>query len=116
MSDMLPREVQEGLDEARKRARRAARRTRVRMGDELFAIRDLHAGGFLMDRLSDRRLRGHVDIYDGARHLCRALIVASAEEGDAMRYEFKQTTQVTDAPAADYPRDPDAPAGLIGQV
>lgn len=115
MSEMLPLEVREGLEQARRMARRASRRTRVRIGEDTFPIRDLHPGGFLMDRPDHRRLRGHVDVFDGARHLFRALIVASAQEGDAMRYEFKQTTPATEAPALDYARDPGAPAGLIGR-
>jgi len=116
MTDMLPQEVREGLETARRQALRASRRTRVRMGGALFPIRDLHAGGFVMDSDGQYRLRGHVDIFDGTRHLFRALIVASAEEGAATRYEFKQTTPAADAPAPDYARAPEAPAGLIARA
>lgn len=116
MTEFLPREVREGLEEARRRARRTSRRTRVRMDGEMFPIRDLGERGFLMDLPERRRLRGLVDVFDGTRHLFRALIVASAEEDDGMRYEFKLTTPASDAPALDYARAPDAPAGLLGGV
>ena len=40
-------------------------------------------------------------------------IIASAEEGGEMQYEFKRATPVAGAAALDFVRRSDAPAGLI---
>jgi len=41
------------------------------------------------DRQPPPQLRGRVDLYDGARHLFQCLIVAVAQEGDEMIFDFK---------------------------
>ena len=58
-------------------------------------------------------LRGLVDLYDGARHLKRCLIVASEEEGDEMRYELKVVNEASGEQPVDFERDPHTPIGLI---
>jgi hypothetical protein len=115
MTEFLPREVREGLELARKRDLRRKSRLRVRVGDAVFPILRFREDGFSLDVENAPHLRGHVDIFDGARHLYQALIVASEIEGAEMSYEFKRSTAATDRAALDYPRDDAAPSGLIGR-
>jgi hypothetical protein len=61
------------------------------------------------------QLRGLVDLYDGSRHLYQCLIVASEEEGDEMRYEFKRNTPAVDSAPLDFERDANKPVALIGR-
>ncbi|MGG7645184.1 hypothetical protein ACQ5SP_10300 [Rhodovulum sp. YNF3179] len=115
MNDMLPKHVREGLEQARKRDLRRKSRLRVRVGDEVFPILRMEEDGFTLDAENAPHLRGNVDIYEGQRHLCQALIVASALEGDEMSYEFKRQTAAVDAAPLDYSRDENAPVALIGK-
>jgi len=56
-----------------------------------------------------------VDLYDGSRHLYQCLIVASEEEGDEMRYEFKRNTPAVDSAPLDFERGANKPVALIGR-
>jgi len=110
----LPKDVHDGLEAARTARRKTRSRLRVRAGGHEFVILRHWANGFALAAEDAPRLPGRVDLYDGSRHLCQALILASTEEGGERVFEFKYATPVTDiAPAADFARDPDAPAGLL---
>jgi len=113
MTDMLPREVREGLELARRSARRRKSRLRLHVGDRTYPILRFSHDGFQLDIEDAPHLRGHVDIYEGHRHLYQALIVAAAREGDCMSYEFKRSTPATDHAPLDYFRADDAPVALI---
>lgn len=116
MSMYLPQEVRDGLELARKKALRQASRLRVRIGDEQVPILRFADTEFVVDLANAPSLRGFVDIYDGARHLYQALILASHEDGDQMVYEFKRMTATAERPALDYERADDAPVALIGRA
>ena len=116
MSDYLPKEVREGLEAARKLKLRKQSRLRVRAGDRTFTILRSWNDGFSLDSEDAGRLRGHVDLYDGARHLSRALIVASVEDEGETVYEYKRATAVSDRAALDYSKDDEAPVALIGSA
>lgn len=111
--DFLPKEVREGLELARKRDLKRRARLRVRTGDGVYPILRLWDAGFTVERESADQLRGFVDIYDGARHLYQALIVASQDDGFAMSFDFKRFTVATDRPALDYDQPDDAPVALL---
>ena len=115
MSTYLPQEVREGLAIAQ--ARKARKQSRLRVGTGATAVPILSFGStiFSVERINAPVLRGFVDIYDGAKHLYQALIIASAEEGDRMVYEFKRMTATATGPALDYDQPDDTPVGLIGQ-
>ncbi len=115
MSMFLPQEVRDGLAMARAKKAKKDSRLRVGMGPTAVPILSFGADIFSVERVNAPELRGLVDIYDGSKHLYQALIVASAEEGDRMVYEFKRMTATTDGPALDYDRPDDAPVGLITQ-
>lgn len=113
MTTFLPKEVQEGLDQARKRDQRRRARHRVMVGDIAYPVLDLQDGGFALDIQNAPKLRGLVDLYDGSRHLCQCLIVASEADGPLMRYEFKRSTVAVDRAPLDFVREPDAPIAYI---
>ncbi|QBY01771.1 hypothetical protein E2K80_14425 [Rhodophyticola sp. CCM32] len=102
MTDFLPKDVLEGLKAARKRDLKRRAHRRVHVGDEVYPILDYGEDGFAVDAETAPRLRGLVDIYDGPRHLYQALIMASAHEGDLMRYEYKRNTPAADHPPVDF--------------
>ena len=113
MTTFLPKEVQDGLEAARKAALKRSTRLRVKIGDDVLPILRFSGSTFSMDVEDAPRLRGLVDIYDGPRHLYQALIVACAEEDGERRYEFKRATRPEQGPAPDHVQDGPAIAGLL---
>lgn len=113
MSEYLPKEVRAGLELARKESLKKRSRLRVEVGGQTFTILRYWEDGFALDREDAPRLRGLVDVYDGARHMSECLIVASAVEGEEMVYEFKRETPALSSPPLDYKRDEDAPVALL---
>lgn len=116
MTTFLTRELQEGLDAARKLAAKKKSRLKVEVGQESWPVLRMWQGGFALDADVAPHLRGLVDLYDGSRHLMQALVVASEEEGGELRFEFKRATRAEERPAIDYERDENAPVGLIGYL
>ena len=114
MSTFLPPDVQAGLDAARKKALQDNHRLRVQAGENVYRIVHAWENGFSLDRDVGQTLRGRVDLYDGARHLSQCLIIASEEEGDLMRFEYKRMTEAANEQPLDFVRAEDAPIALIG--
>lgn len=114
MSTFLPPDVQAGLDAARKKALRDNHRLRVQAGEKVFRVMHAWENGFSLDRAEAHTLPGRVDIYDGARHLSQCLIIASEEDGDFMRFEYKRMTDASNEQPLDFVRDENAPVALIG--
>lgn len=113
MLEFLPKEVREGLDAARKREQKRRSRLRVQVGDAVFPIQRFWDDGFALDAALTPRLRGLVDVYDGARHIFQCLIVASTTEGDSLVCEFKRSTPVMDTAPLDFWRDENAPVAYL---
>lgn len=113
MYRFLPEAVRQGLEEARKNALRRKGRLSVRDGDDSYRILRFWDGGFALDSQGSDRLRGHVDIYDGPRHLYQCLVVSSVEGDDERVFEFKWLTPVADRPAADFVQKDFVPAALL---
>jgi hypothetical protein len=113
MSDFLPDAVRQELAAARKSARRKRATRVVHVGDEAYPILEMTEDGFSVEADTAPKLRGFIDIYDGPRHLYQALIVASEEIGDMMRYEFKRNTAAAASAPVDFERPDDRPAGLL---
>ena len=114
MNDYLPPEIAAALKAARKQAMANSSRLRINAGDEIYPIVRLWDEGFALDLENAPRLRGLVDVYDGAKHLMQCLIVASSEEAGEMTYEFKRATAANDTAPLDYERAVDAPVALLG--
>jgi len=113
MSSFLPESLREELAAARKSNRRRKATRVVHVGDEAFPILEMGEDGFSVDAEDAPRLRGLIDIFDGPRHLYQALIVASAQEGDLMRYEFKRNTAASNKAPVDFEEGEDRPVGLL---
>jgi hypothetical protein len=113
MSDFLPDSVRTELAAAQKNARRKRATRVVHIGDEAYPILEMTEDGFSVDADTAPKLRGFIDIYDGPRHLYQALIVASEQVGDLMRYEFKRNTAASASAPVDFERGEDRPSGLL---
>ena len=102
MYTFLPEAVRQGLEDARKAALRRKDRLSVRDGDATHRIRRLWDGGFALDLKGSDKLRGHVDIYDGPKHLYQCLVVSAVADDEERVFEFKwliagRGTRVADA-------------------
>jgi len=115
MSTYVSKEISAELDAARIASLKKSSRLRVEMGDKTYRILKLWKDGFAVEAESTPRLRGLVDIFDGANHLYQCLIVADEEDGGQMRYEFKRSTVAADKAPLDFYRAPDAPIALLGK-
>ncbi|MES2844401.1 MAG: hypothetical protein V4747_05175 [Pseudomonadota bacterium] len=113
MLEFLPKEVREGLDAARKRDQKKRARMRVQVGEAVFPVLRFWDDGMALDATLTPRLRGLVDVYDGARHVFQCLIVASTEENGELVCDFKRVTAVSEKPPLDFWRDENAPVGWI---
>ncbi|MCR9150910.1 MAG: hypothetical protein NXH83_12095 [Rhodobacteraceae bacterium] len=115
MSEYLPREVRDGLEEARKRDLRRRARWRVMAGDDVYPILRMWDEGFALDAEEVSQLRGLVDVYDGARHVSQCLIIASDVSEGELICTMKRATHAIDAAPVDFERDEAAPVALIPQ-
>jgi len=113
MLEFLPKDVLEGLREAHMRSLARKSRIRVRVGEHDYPVLKMWHDGFSLALEDAPKLRGLVDLYNGSRHLSQCLIVASAEEGDMMSYEFKRNTASAEAPALDFVADDMRPVALL---
>jgi hypothetical protein len=113
MIEFLPTEVREGLELARKRDRARKSRLRIQIGDAVFPVLRFWDEGFALDADRTPRLRGLVDVYEGSRHICQCLIVASTVENGEIVYDFKRSTLAEDRPALDFWRDENLPVALL---
>lgn len=114
MTTYISKEVQDGLEAARIQGMKKSSRLRVEVGDTYYRVLRLWKSGFTVEAETTPRLRGLVDLYDGANHLYQCLIVASEEDGAEMQYEFKRSTIADDKAPLDFYRDADAPIALLG--
>ena len=113
MTTFVPKEVQAGLDNARKKAVKSASRLRISVDGETYPVLRMWKTGFALEAETAPTLRGFVDLYDGAIHLFQCLIVAFEEDDGEMKFEFKRLTAVTQSAAIDFERAVDAPVALI---
>ncbi|ABD53284.1 hypothetical protein [Jannaschia sp. CCS1] len=116
MSEYLPKEIRDQLAAARRQGKRKRATRSVHVGDEAFAIIEMSDHGFALDTETAPRLRGLIDIYDGAQHLYQALIMASSEDGDLMRYDFKRNTATARTAPVDFVQSDTRPAGLLSKA
>jgi hypothetical protein len=113
MSDILPEHIRQGLEAARKSALKLSNRLCVHDGDMVYSIQRMWADGFALENGVADKLRGRVEIYDGARHLYQCLIVSSEVQNDQRIFEFKWLHPVSAHPPVDFVREGFVPAGLI---
>ncbi len=113
MSDILPESVREALRSAERIALlRKSRLTVVSDGQRHRVLR-MWSRGFAVGAEDVPPLRGLVDLYEGATHLCQALIVTDRDDDGERVYEFKRSTAAADHAPLDFERPDDAPAGFL---
>ncbi|SLN29473.1 hypothetical protein [Pseudooctadecabacter jejudonensis] len=115
MIESLPQSIWTEMHAAKRRADRKISRLRVEAGGDSFRVLRLTSEGFVVEAETTPKLRGLVDLYDGGRHLSQCLIVAAAQEGDEMVYDFKRNTAAADGAPLDFERPDDAPIALLGR-
>ena len=113
MSTFLPREIQDGLDKARASEKRRKARHRVRFGGSMYPVINLWENGFSVETENTPNMRGLVDIFEGANHVFRCLIIASDEHNGEVSFEFKRSTLVEDQAPLDFVRPSDSPIALL---
>jgi len=116
MIDHLPEDVRVGLENARKASLRRNDRLCIHDGDEVFRVRRFWADGISIDEKHGDKLRGRVEIYDGARHLYQCLIENGRTENGECVFDFKWLHPVHEQPASDFVRPDALPAGLIAKA
>jgi len=113
MIDHLPEEVRLGLEKARKASLRRNDRLCIHDGEDVFRVRRLWEEGVSIDAKHGDKLRGRVEIYDGARHVYQCLIENGRTEDGECVFDFKWLNPVATQPAADFVRPDTAPAGYL---
>ena len=113
MSEFLPQSVRDELAKAQKAERRRKSRLRLHADGSVYPVVRTWDTGFALDADEAPHLRGLVDLYDGARHLARCLVIASEDTEGERCYEYKRATAATDRPPLDFDRDDDAPVALL---
>lgn len=114
MTDYMPQAVLDGLAAARRASIRRGDKLCVHDGEEVYRIIRFWADGMTLDAKHADRLRGRIEIYDGAQHLYQALVINSEVRGVECVYDFKWIHPVHDYPAVDFVREGKAPVALIG--
>lgn len=115
MLESLPQSIRDELHAAQSKAATKKTRLRVEASGESYRIERMTDTGFALGIEDAPKLRGLVDVYDGGRHVSQCLIVAAAEEGDQMVYEFKRNTAANDGAPLDFERIKGAPIALLGR-
>lgn len=113
MFEILPKDIREGLEEARRRAARRRSRLRIHVGAEVYPVLRYWGRGFALDAARVAHLRGLVDLYDGSRHLMQCLIVASEVAEGELICTMKRATVAADRAPLDFERDESAPIGYL---
>lgn len=111
--EFLPKDLLVDLRAAELKAARRRSRLRIHTGEHVLPVLRRWKEGFALDASQIRQLRGHVELYEGARQLSILLIVASEIEGDELICTVKRETAVTEHAALDFVRDETAPRALL---
>ncbi|SOC14117.1 hypothetical protein [Rhodobacter maris] len=111
--EFLPNDILNGLQQARSRETKRPSRLSVHAAGKVWPVLRRWVGGFSLDAEGVSKLRGHVDLYEGPRHISTALIMASEVEGSELLCTTKRETPVRQGPALDFVRDENAPVGYL---
>jgi len=113
VSTFLSKDLQKGLADALANDKRRKSRIKVQFDGDMYPVLKVWDSGFSVEADKAPRMRGLVDLFDGARHLSRCLIVASDEENGELAFEFKRNTPVEDEAPIDFERIKSAPIALL---
>jgi hypothetical protein len=113
MTTYVPKEVQAGLDAARKKDQKRKSKMLVEADGRTYRVLRFWDTGFALDAETAPHLRGYVDLYDRGEHLYQCLILACAEEAGQMCYEFKRLTAISGKQPSDFVEEEIEVSGLI---
>lgn len=113
MLEFLPPEFQKGQRVGPPVRAQRKSRLRVQVGDAVYPVLRFWHDGIALDASLTPRMRGLIDVYDGARHIFQCLVVASTVENGEVICEFKRSTAVTDKAPLDFWRDENGPVGYL---
>ena len=74
----------------------------MRAGRDRYRVVRVWDDGFSLDRSTAAHLRGRVSLTDGNRLLSDCLIIASGQDCDEMRFEYKRMTRARDEQPLDF--------------
>ena len=110
MIEDLPEEIRTALAAAsREGPRRGGREgiaLRLEAGGRSLPVLRVWEGGLAVPAAAAAQLRGHVDLWDGPRHLLHGLIVAAQVAGDEVTCAFKRASPPATVPPRDYSDPP----------
>lgn len=115
MFTFLSAEVREGLARAHKKSSARSRRLSVHLGDAVYPIRRIWEDGFAIELGPQIRLRGHVEIHEGPRHILSCLIQAIDVQENELICLYKRVSPVHDRAPLDYEVDGEQPVLLPRQ-
>jgi hypothetical protein len=115
MIESLPQSIRNELHAAQSKAAAKKSRLRIMVNGESYRIERMTGSGFALNMDDAPKLRGLVDIYDGGRHVSQCLIIAAAQDGEQMVYDFKRNTSAGDGAPLDFERLENAPIALLGR-
>ena len=104
MLESLPEQISQELRAANTRRTKRASRLRVEADGISYRVLRLTGEGFVLEAADAPQLRGLVDLFDRGRHVSQCLIVAAAQDGDEMIYDFKRNTVASDGAPLDFER------------
>ena len=113
MTTLLSKEVQQGLNEARAQHKRKKARYRVQFDRSIYPVFKLWDTGFSLGAEAAPYMHGLADLFEVSNHFSRCLIVASDDQDDEVKFEFKRITTPTDRAALDFSRRPNEPVALL---
>ncbi|PTV95074.1 hypothetical protein C8J27_10516 [Rhodobacter aestuarii] len=114
--EFLPNDIAAGLRQASHKEGRRPARLAVHAAGKVWPVLRRWAGGFSLDASDVAHLRGHVDFYEGDKHVATALIMAAEVEGPELICTTKRETPVRFGPALDFVRDNGAGGAALGYL
>lgn len=111
--EFLPKDILAALTAAQRRTGGKRTRLCVQSDGQIWPVLRRWRGGFALDASRIDHLRGHVDLFEGGRHIATALIVASEIEAGELICTIKRETPVSDRAPLDFVRPDGAPAGYL---
>lgn len=114
MEVFLPKDIQAGLDEARRANMRKASRVRIDLNGRLIKVLRMWKTGFAVAQEDAPNLRGLIDLYDGPDLMFKCLIISKEEQDGELHYRFKRATPAMDHAGPEGDATSDAPVGLVG--
>lgn len=93
--------------------KRPKHRLHLRDGDTTIRIEDMWKNGFSTPITATLPRHGFIDLFDGAKHLFHALVVASGEDKEHRYFEFKITRDAALGLPRDFEAEAPRPVALI---